>query len=154
MTSTVREFRRFLWEMKGDSHWEILDPTQPNIGFHTFSLCVLKCVHVCFSLVKVKYNLQKSFVLQGIRLPSIMRAEVWLQDRYDKTATFSCFLTKPSRHFGDKKAISATMPLCWLDWFEKRKVVSQDRIAEVSSLDSDKFHWDFHFKQQHGRNMF
>lgn len=28
----------------------------------------------------------------------------------------------------------------------KRQVVSKDRIAEVFSLDSDKFHTDFNFK--------
>lgn len=31
----------------------------------------------------------------------------------------------------------------------KRQVVSKDRKAEVFSLDSDKFHTDFHFKQEH-----
>lgn len=35
----------------------------------------------------------------------------------------------------------------------KREEVCQDRIPEVSSPDSDKFHWDFHFQKQWRRNL-
>ena len=35
----------------------------------------------------------------------------------------------------------------------KREEVCQDRIPEVSSPDSDKFHWVFHFQKQCRRNL-
>lgn len=69
-----------------------------------------------------------------------------------------CFEEKkknqPSGHLGDKKKSNFSYLGPVLDgvlW--KREEVCQDRIPEVSSADSDKFHWDFHFQKQWRRNL-
>lgn len=55
---------------------------------------------------------------------------------------------------GIKKQFQQPGPCVGQADLKKGEVVGQHRITEVSSRDSDKFPWDFHFKQQDGRNVF
>lgn len=76
----------------------------------------------------------------------------------DKITTFFFFPVlkkKPSRHFGDKKAISATWPQCWVDWFERREVSQSGQDSwGLFSRQWQISLCDFHFQKQYRGNVF
>lgn len=100
MRLTMREMRRFLWIIRGSSQKIVW----------TLSVYILS-VHVCFCFVTVNYI---PLMVLCTAAHHEARSLTFVQAERTNTTW-----KKPFRHFKDKKAISATWSLCWVDWFER-----------------------------------